>query len=114
VAAALEGLAFLLVLDGGQNEVAQFADVVLPIATHAENDGTFTNHAGRVQRFHAAVTPPGEARPGWQALAELLARLGGPTHASAAAVFDALAAEGSAFRGLAYEQLGDQGLPARA
>ena len=29
----------------------EFASVVLPVGTHAESDGTFTNHAGRVQRF---------------------------------------------------------------
>ena len=32
---------------------SQFASVVLPIGTYAESDGTFTNHAGRVQRFCA-------------------------------------------------------------
>jgi predicted molibdopterin-dependent oxidoreductase YjgC len=61
------------VFDSDRREVAQYADTVLPLATHAESDGTFTNAAGRVQRFHAAIDPPGEARPGWHALGELLA-----------------------------------------
>jgi NADH dehydrogenase/NADH:ubiquinone oxidoreductase subunit G len=52
------------VLDSEGTETAQCANVVLPIGTYPESDGTFTNHAGRVQRFHQAVTPAGQARPG--------------------------------------------------
>src|SRR5262249_5723088 len=62
---------FVLVMDSGQRETAEYANVVLPIGTYAESDGTFVNHAGRVQRFWKAVVPPGEARSGWDAVAEL-------------------------------------------
>src|SRR5262245_5860383 len=58
--ALLERVPWLLILDADRRECAEFADIVLPIGTYAETDGTFTNHAGWVQRFHAAVTPPGE------------------------------------------------------
>jgi predicted molibdopterin-dependent oxidoreductase YjgC len=103
-----------VVLDTDQRETAQYADVVLPVATHAESDGSFTNHAGRVQRFQAAVKPAGEARPGWLVLAELLADV---THGALPSapddVFAALAAEGGAFSGLAYDALGSHGAVAR-
>src|SRR5207249_3681306 len=87
VQAALERVPCLVVIDTDRREVAAYADVVLPLATYAECDGTFTNHAGRVQRFHTAVAPPAEARPGWAVLGELVARLGGgepPASAAAA------------------------------
>ncbi len=44
------------------------ADVVLPIAQYAETPGTLVNIEGRVQRFAAAVPPPGAVRPAWKVL----------------------------------------------
>ena len=115
VRAALEQVPYVVVLDADQRETAEYGTVVLPIGTHAEGDGTFTNHAGRVQRFRRAVALPGEAREGWAVLGDLLARLAGePAPATAEAVFAALAAEGRAFRDLSYQQLADQGAPAPA
>jgi NADH-quinone oxidoreductase subunit G len=107
---ALERVPCLVVLDTDQREAAQFADVVLPVGTYAEADGTFTNHAGRVQRFHAAVPPPGESRAGWLVLAELL-RLLEPeaTFADAEAVFGALSAACAPFRGLDFARVGSRG-----
>jgi len=113
VSAALERVRCLVVLDTEQRESTQFADIVFPLATYAESDGTFTNHAGRVQRFRAAVQPPGEARPGWLGLAELLAALTGErAFASAATVFEALVGECPSLAGVGYEALGEQGRPA--
>jgi len=107
---ALERVPCLVVLDTDRREASEYADVVLPIATYAECDGTFTNHAGRVQRFHAAVQPPGEARPGWFVLGELVSRLtGGRPYESAEATFAALAEECAPFRGLGYGPLGSEG-----
>ena len=110
VAAALERVPYLVALDTDGRATTQFADAVLPVATYAESDGTFTNYAGRVQRFHAAVAPPGDARPGWRVLGELLGLLSStPVAASAEAAFAALAAESPAFAGLDYAALGAQG-----
>jgi NADH-quinone oxidoreductase subunit G len=107
---ALERVPCLVVLDTEQREACQFADVILPLATYTESDGTFTNHAGRVQRIRAAVRPPGEARAGWLALAELVARVTAtPQLASAEAVFAAMAAECPPFAELTWAGLGDLG-----
>jgi NADH-quinone oxidoreductase subunit G len=115
VRTALERVPYLVVLDTDRREVVEYASVVLPIATHAETDGTFTNHAGRVQRFHRAIEAPGEVRAGWSVLGDLLAWLTGrPAAPDAAGVFTALAAEGGAFRDLSYERLGASGAPAIA
>ena len=72
--AALRKVDFLVVLDAFLTPTAQIAHVVLPMASFAETEGTITNMEGRVQRLHVATEPPGEARPGWQVLAELGAR----------------------------------------
>ncbi len=45
-------------------ETAQLADVVLPSASFAEKDGTFTNTERRVQRIRKVVNAPGEAKAG--------------------------------------------------
>jgi NADH-quinone oxidoreductase subunit G len=47
------------------------AKVALPAADWAENAGTITNLNGRVQRMHAAFTPPGSAIPAWEAVVRL-------------------------------------------
>ena len=72
--AALGKIEFLVVLDAFLTPTAQIAHVVLPIASFAETEGTITSMEGRVQRLHVATDPPGEARAGWQVLAELCAR----------------------------------------
>jgi len=68
---SLQGLDFLVVQDIFMNETAQFAHVVLPAASFAEKDGTFTNTERRVQLLRRAVAPPGEAMPDWQILCDL-------------------------------------------
>ena len=53
-------------------------DVLLPIAPFTETPGTFINTEGRVQGFHAAVRPAGDARPAWKVLRVLGTMLGLP------------------------------------
>jgi predicted molibdopterin-dependent oxidoreductase YjgC len=109
---ALERVPCVVVLDTHGSETAEYANAVLPIAAYTEIDGTFTNHAGRVQRLHAAVAPPGAARPGWSVLAELLGQLEpGLELPDAERVFAALASEIAAFRGLDYATIGSHGAP---
>jgi NADH-quinone oxidoreductase subunit G len=88
------------------------ADVLLPGLTSAEKWGSFTNKAGRVQRIQPAITPPPLARAEFRILAELLRALGKEiAFAGAPEVFGALAGQESAFKGLAWEQLGSRGAP---
>jgi NADH-quinone oxidoreductase subunit G len=88
-------------------ESARGAEVILPLANVAEEDGTYVNRDGRVQRYVQAKPAPGMARPAWWALGELLAELGlGERPGSAAEVFAALAASDEPFAGLSYGALG--------
>jgi NADH-quinone oxidoreductase subunit G len=52
------------------------ADVVFPIETHAEKDGTVTHPDGRLQRVRPSAARPGDIRPNIQVLAELSSALG--------------------------------------
>ena len=67
----------LIVLATHKGPLVDAARVVLPIATWAEVDGSFTNKDGRVQRLHAAIPCTGEVVPGWRALALLAGQFGG-------------------------------------
>jgi len=88
------------------------AAAVLPIANMSEEDGTFTNLRGRVQRFSQIKAAPGFARPSWSALTDLLGALGDTAAAErflASDVFAALARSHSDFSGMSYDTLGLKG-----
>jgi formate dehydrogenase alpha subunit len=73
---SLENLDFLVVQDIFLTETAELADVVLPSASFAEKDGTFTNTERKVQRVRKAVAPPGQARDDWDIICEISRRMG--------------------------------------
>jgi len=75
VNSALKKLEFLVVQDIVESETTRCADVILPGAAFCEKDGSFTNMEGRIQRFEAAVSPPGESRPDWDILDLLLKKM---------------------------------------
>ena len=85
--------------------------VMLPIANVAEEEGTFTNLRGRVQRFLQAKAAPGLARPSWYALADLATTLGAISDDMnlPSAIFAALARSEPAFAGLSYDSIGLRG-----
>jgi len=86
------------------------AAVVLPVANFAEEEGTFTNLRGRVQRFMQAKAAPGFARPSWFVLSDLLGQLGGSANYMLASdVFSAIASARPEFAGLSYDALGLRG-----
>ena len=72
----LTSLDLLVVSDIFAGETAQMADVVLPTAQWAEEEGTMTNLEGRVLRRRRAIAPPSEVRTDAEILRELSVRLG--------------------------------------
>ena len=68
---ALGKVDFLVVQDLFMTETTEMADVVLPGASFAEKDGTFTNQEGRVQRLNKLIDSPGKARPDWRIIADI-------------------------------------------
>ena len=72
----LKTLDLLVVADFFLSETAQLADVVLPSAQWAEEEGTMTNLEGRVIRRKQVFAPPDGVRPDWMVLCELARLLG--------------------------------------
>lgn len=96
----------LVVQDLFLTETAALADVVLPGASFAEKDGTFTSTERRVQRIRRAVNPIGQSRPDWEILAELLTRLGrAERYSGAGEVFDEMRSLTPTHAGISYESL---------
>ncbi|HEX9681525.1 MAG TPA: NADH-quinone oxidoreductase subunit NuoG [Acidimicrobiales bacterium] len=73
---ALTAARYVVAVDAFHTASAQEADVVLPVATIHEKDGTTTNLEGRVSTLGHKVTPLGTARPDWAVASELARRLG--------------------------------------
>ena len=108
------GEATVIVLDTDYTDTTEYADLVLPIATAPETDGSCINYAGRIQRLRQAFPPPGEVKTGWEALALLSTQFGGPDSVSITEVFAELSAAVPALAGLTYGRIGAHGtlLPA--
>jgi len=91
--ARLKALEFLVVSDFFLSETAQMADVVLPSAQWAEEDGTQTNLEGRVLMRRRAIDPPDGVRTDVDTLCAIGRKLGHPRQFSyndTEAVFDEL------------------------
>jgi assimilatory nitrate reductase catalytic subunit len=76
----LRALDFLVVADFFLSETAALADVVLPSAQWAEEEGTMTNLEGRVILRRRALEPPPEVRTDIEMLCALAERLGKGAH----------------------------------
>nr|NIS60252.1 molybdopterin-dependent oxidoreductase [Pseudomonadota bacterium] len=72
----LKSLDFLAVQDIFMSETAILADVVLPGASFAEKDGTFTNTERKVKRVRRAIEPIGDSRQDWEIICDLSTRMG--------------------------------------
>ena len=104
---ALKELDFLLVQDTFPSEVSELADVVLPSATFAEKDGTYTNIERRVQLLRPVLGPKAEEEPDWRILCRIAERMGaqGFDFNDSAAVFNELAAALPDYAGLSHRRL---------
>lgn len=107
----LRALDLLVVFDLVLSETAALADVVLPVAQWAEEEGTMTNLEGRVLHRKRLRPPPAGVRTDLDVLAELAERLGSPAAFASEprAVFEELrqATEGAPadYSGISYERI---------
>ncbi|HEU5171229.1 MAG TPA: 2Fe-2S iron-sulfur cluster-binding protein [Gemmatimonadales bacterium] len=87
------------------------AQLVLPVTTMAEENGTYVNRDWRIQRFLQAKAAPGMARPAWWIAGEVLAGPGPDADAPATAeqAFALLGGAFPVFAGLTYADLGFTG-----
>ena len=109
---ALASAEFLAVIDIFLTDTAKLAHVVLPGASYAEKDGTFSNTERNVLRVRKAVEPVGESRPDWQIISDLSTRCGLPmSYESPSEIFDEIAKVAPSYGGLSYERLEKGGIP---
>ncbi len=115
---AIEKLDFMVCIDIFINETGELADVILPSASFAEKDGTFTNSDRRVQRIRQALPAVGESRPDWQIICDLAKRmeqeLGIPTSAgfdyqNAEEIWEEMRLLTPDFYGITYDRLEREG-----
>jgi formate dehydrogenase alpha subunit len=108
---ALAFLDFLVVTDMFLTETARVATVVLPVASFAEKDGTFTNFEGRVQRLHKAIEPAGDSLPDGEIVMRLARMMGSPMpYASPQQVIDEIEEMVPFYRHFAHTDVDAMGL----
>ena len=108
---ALDKLEFLVVADYYDSPIAQKADVVLPLSSSLEKDGTFTSVDRTVQRVRAAIPAMGEAKSSVEIASLLSQRMGyGMDYRHASAVMTEIARLTETYGGVTYARLERSGL----
>jgi formate dehydrogenase major subunit len=111
VKAALKKLDFLVVQDIFMTETAKLANVVLPAASFAEKDGTFTNTERRVQRVRKGIEPIGDSRADWKIICNLSEKMGTPMYYKhPGEIMEEIAGLVPSYGGIHYERLENHGL----
>ncbi len=109
---AFEKLDFLVSQDIFLSESGEYADVVLPAASFAEKNGTFTNTERRVQRVRKVIPPVGDSKPDWWIAANIAKAMGedGFDYGSAEQIMDEINAVTPIYGGITYERIEKIGL----
>jgi len=107
---ALDAVDFLIVADLFLTETALMADVVLPVCSYAEKEGTFTATDRRVQKIRPAIPAVNQSRTEFSIYGELIRQLGGQPSTTPAEVF----AQIPVYSGISYAELGEGGAFASA
>ena len=99
---ALKQKEFLLLLDSFETETAKYADIVLPIASPYEEEGTYTNTEGRVQFQERVVSPIGASKPAYHILAKMLTYLGIEVPEEPKGIFESMRREVGPYKNIEY------------
>ncbi len=93
-------------------ETAQLADVILPAASFAERDGTFTNTERRVQRIRKALEPLGDSRPDWLITCQIARKMGakGFDFENPSKIMDEIAKLTPSYGGISFNRIEKGGL----
>jgi len=108
---ALKAAELVVVQDIFRTSTAELAHVVLPGASFAEKDGTFTNTERRVMRVRQAIEPVGDSRADWQIIQDVSNRFGYPMeYESPEAIMKEISDVTPSYGGITYERLEGEGL----
>ena len=108
----LEKLELLVVQDIFLTETAKIGHVVLPGASFAEKDGTFTSTDRRVQRVRKAIEPLGKAKQDWQIISSVAQKMGarGFEYSRPEEIFDEMRKLTPIYQGITYEKVEKEGV----
>lgn len=99
---------FLVVQDLFLTPTAKLADVVLPVQSWIERQGTYTSGERRVQRFYPAIPEHPNSKPDYCVIAEIGNRLGFDMEKNLVSkVFDQIAENISNYNDLSYRKLAE-------
>lgn len=109
---SLEKLEFLVVQDMFLTETAQLADVVLPVASFAEREGTFTNTERRVQLIRKAIEPMGQSMADWEITCRIARKMGakGFDFENPSQIMEEIARLTPSYGGISFKRLEKGGL----
>lgn len=107
----LESVDFLVVQDIFMTPTAALADVVLPAASFAEKDGTFTNTERRVQRVRKAIDTVGDSRTDWEIIMEIMNRMGfEQSYGHPSEIMEEISGLTPEYGGITYDRLEEVGI----
>ena len=112
---ALNSVPLLIVADAFKYKTGEAANIFLPLSTYSEEDGSYANFSGRVQRAEKALPQLDGALSGYQVLLALGERWGaGWRQVRPPQIFEHIAKAASHYNGLSWVKLGAQGQYAQA
>mgnify|MGYP006155869709 CR=1 FL=1 len=103
----IDKLEFLAVHASLENELTSRADIVFPMETFAETEGTYTNIERRVQILNPAMSKKGYQASSWSVLSQVAKELnvGGFDYSTSMQIFDDLRRHVLSYKGISYEKL---------
>ena len=108
---ALENCPFIVINELFLTETASMADLILPVASIAEKDGTVTSCERRIQRIHRAFELSVDIKPDWMIFSEVDEKLGGTSaYFSARDIWRDITAAVPTHSGISLKSLGDTGI----
>jgi len=108
---ALENVGFLIVNAYSMTATASMANVILPMQTVVEGDGTYTNVDHRVQRFFKAFEVSPDIHSAWVIFQQISAQMGHfMPYFSAKDINNELCKTVPTYSGTSFAEIGDQGI----
>jgi len=104
---------FLVVQDIFMTPTAELADVVLPAASFAEKDGTFTSTQRTVSRIRKAIDPVGDSKPDYWIIGQIAERMGYEycTYPGPKEIMDEINCVTPSYAGITWERIDSQEFP---
>ena len=109
---AIPHLDLFIVQDIFMTETAKLADVVLPAASFAEKDGTFTNSERRVQRVRKVLEPKGASRADWKIICDIADQMQaeGFHFKNPREIMEEISSVTPSYKGITYERIEGVGI----